>query len=847
MTDHVADIFPLTPAQAGMLVSTLREAEPGLYVVQMRFALSGQVDVARLTAAWDALVTRHEMLRTAIIWDTTSSPVNVILTDAAMPVEHVDLTHLLADQQLAAVTRFLTRDRRRGFELQRAPLSRVTLLDLGDGEQEMVWTHHHLILDGWSTAHVMEELWQLYVGGSLPNRPPGFRDFAVRIANASQRRRIDADAHWDHVISGGGARIDIDNPRSDRLDDPWTQCVLPIEADRLYLWDAAAQQHHTTRSTLVHAAWAMTLRAAGLGPDEVTFGTVVDSRGPDGADVVGLCVASTPMRIDFSDVPIVQWLRQISIERATSQELAGNLADHRRWSVDGSEAPFRYILAVEAYAHAGLSNPDVGDELAVRYLGVNESTEFALTAGLPAGDPCLKLTIDTRRIGVSDAAALLDRWAKFLDALATAPTAGTVTKVTATGPAFVWHTLPERIRALALEHPERPAFNDGAGFLMLGALVQEAEELAAHLCARGVRAGDRVGILSDGTAGVPIATLAILAVGGVVVLLDPRHPAPYRRAVIAEAGLSRILTPHPDVRPDWEGIDVDAVFGERAVPPEGHTPVCSSRADTAFLVYDGGSALLPRAARYNHADVISAAAESAALLGLTDGDDWVISRTGRGALSPWEMWIAPLTGGCTVLAAGTDDEDGDPDDRERLPHAGVAIDATDVESVLVSRPGVTSCVVRLDRIDRLEAVVTAAAPCSVRELNRALRSALPERLVPKVALAQDGGAPDANRQLQCEQDIRHLWSKVLDVRDVPLDTPFFDLGGDSLLLISVLSGLLNKGWTDVTMTDLFAYPTIRSLSKRLSRPAPAAFSPAARETTRPRRDAVAARRERRNL
>lgn len=846
MTDRIADIFPLTPAQAGMLVSILREPEPGLYVVQMRFALSGRVDVARLTAAWDALVARHQMLRTAIIWDKSSTPVNVVMTDAAMPVAHVDLKRQQKKAQSAEVSRFLTGDRRRGFDLTQAPLSRITLLDLGDGEQEMVWTHHHLILDGWSAALVIAELWRLYAGGDLPGAPPEFQRFAARIASETRLHRTEASSHWNHLIADGAARISIDKPQRDHLDDPWTHCNLPIGKERLDRWDAARHRHRTTRSTLAHAAWAMALREAGLGPDELIFGTVADSRGATGADVVGMCVASTPMRIKFTDMPVSQWLQQISIERAISQELAGDLSNYRRWTDHGSEVPFRYILAVEGYAHAGLSDPNAGDELAVRFLGVRESTEFALTAGMPPGNSSLKLTIDTRRISVANASNLLDRWAEALDALAAALPDQSVSNLVAQGPRCERLTLHEHVYALAAEKPGLPAFRDSAEVLTLSALVRDADAIATFLHAHGVHVGDRVGILSDGTVGVPIAMLAILAVGGVVVPLDPRHPAPYRRAVVAEAGLRRVLTPTPDVRPEWSGVVVDSISSLRSGPSHCSALVRSGCTDTAFLVYDGGSALLPRAAKYDHSDVVNAAACAASRLGLAAGSDWVISRASGGVTPPGEMWIAPLVGGCTVLEADGSDEYGVVDElrTSQLP-VSAEFDADDIERVLIGRPGIASCVVQLDPLNGLKAVVSATDSWSVRELTRAFRSALPERLVPRVELAEPGSVPNSTRQLQCERDLCRLWSRVLDLPDVPIDTPFFDLGGDSLLLFAVLSGLRGGGWTDVTMTDLFAYPTIRSLSERLARRVPAARVSAEQGITRSRRDAVAARRERR--
>jgi len=873
MTKSVLDIFPLTPAQAGMLISSLREPEPGLYVVQMRFSLAGELDEARLTRAWQSLGDRHEVLRTAIVWDNTSSPVNVVMAEAPMSIEHLDMSRLSPDARSAAVQDFLTRDRRRGFDLRRAPLSRITLLAYGCGEWEMVWTHHHLILDGWSTAHLMSEFWSLYTGKALSAPGHGFRGFASRVATTSEQRRAEADAHWAHLISGGAARIGIDRHQAEPSPDPWTERQLRVPPERLDRWDAGARRHGATRSTLVHAAWAMTLRAEGLGPDELTFGTVADNRGFDADDVVGLCVASTPMRVTFPDIPLSEWLRGVAVERATSQELAGNLADHRRWSDDGAEVPFRYILAVEGYAHAALSEPATGDCLEVHYLGVRESTEFAITAGMPTGDPCLKLTIDTRRVAVADAVSLLDRWAQALDHLAAAPSGRSLMELISPDRASsVWRTLPERIRALAFAHPARPAFRDASETLTLDELVRASGQIAAWLRNEGLGAGDRVGVLAQGSVAVPIAVLAILMAGGVVVPLDPRHPAPYRAAVISAAGVRRILTAHPDIRPEWAGVAVTAVSDLRGSARLGPQATWSGRAGQAFLIYDAGCALCPRATAYNHSDVMESASTTGASLGLGEGDHWVATRPDTGTMSPWETWVAPLSGGCTILAPGLQHK---PDEVVRLIEsepiavlgvsrresqeleavvegrarlmwaAGVAIDPADIESVLAGRSGVTSFVVRDDPDEGLQAVVSAAAPWTTRELTRALRSALPERLMPRVTLADAETGRDVTRQLRCEHDVHRLWSKVLETREVPLDTPFFDLGGDSLLLFAVLSGLRNEGWTDIDMTDLFAYPTIRSLARRLSRPAPVVPASSPPDVLTSRRAAVAARRERR--
>src|SRR5207253_8393314 len=118
--------------------------------------------LAAFEQAWQNLVQRHEVFRTAVVWESLPEPVQAIQAETPFGIRHLDWRSLNSDQQQRQFEALLEEDRRQGFDLQRPPLMRVTVIELDEARLRVVWSLHHMLLDGWSTAIVLDELFALY-------------------------------------------------------------------------------------------------------------------------------------------------------------------------------------------------------------------------------------------------------------------------------------------------------------------------------------------------------------------------------------------------------------------------------------------------------------------------------------------------------------------------------------------------------------------------------------------------------------------------------------------------------------------------------------------------------------
>ncbi|MGW3302907.1 condensation domain-containing protein [Streptomyces rubiginosohelvolus] len=467
--------WPLTPQQYGVVVESLVAPVPGRHVEQFQWWWRGTFDRECFQRAWEVLFRRHTVLRAAI--DDGTEPG---LYAAASVLPSVDwLTEDGGGEASDASWREVARhERARGFAANEAPLLRVTVRAEPEGHR-LLMTFHHALLDGWSVALLLEQLYEEYLAalaghpgtdngaGALPDtrgeQRPDLRDHAGWLAGRDTEA---ARAWWAERLSGReaasaavlpgtpdasggpgpaeGTGLDGDRSRAGDAPPPVRAEIDGASMDVLRVW---AAQHAATESNVLQAVWAALLWRCAAAPSaddtsspargRVRFGMTLSGRtaGTEGVrGIAGMLATSLPLDLPVDpDEPV-----SALVERA--REAALDLQDHEwasagqvhEWAgLPGGTSLFDSLLVVENYP---ASLHDVGRRLAESGAdvevptAVGARTAYALTtlAHRLGSDLVLDLVTDPQRIGAGDAARLRDLWAGALRRLAADPDGTTV-------------------------------------------------------------------------------------------------------------------------------------------------------------------------------------------------------------------------------------------------------------------------------------------------------------------------------------------------------------------------------------------------------------------------------------
>ncbi|MFJ3335011.1 non-ribosomal peptide synthase/polyketide synthase [Streptomyces sp. NPDC086766] len=654
---HVADVLPLTPLQAGMLFHGLVDTA-GAYFDRTAVRLSGVSDPRAFAAAWQQVADRTEALRTSVHWQGLPHPVQVVHHRVELPVTHLDWRHLTPGQRETETEELLAADRTAGMDLTTAPLTRVTLAALPGDEILLLWSSHHLILDGWSTGQLLTEVCERYAaltGGReapVPVRRP-FSDFVHWLHDQDEQA---AEAHWAGALAGFPARTPLPYDRT------------PAEAHRAraaatvhrYLDERvsarlrqAAARAGLTVNTVVEGAWALLL-ARHSGRDDVVFGTTVSGRPaelPGVEAMIGMFINTVPTRIRVSGGGVASWLRDVQ-ERQSDARRFDFLALPRIQAlseVPAGEALFDSMVVFENYPVDESATARTG--VRVEEVRADDAPTFPLCLRAHLGDRLgIDLAYDAGLFDTDTAERLAARLAAVLTALAD----GIESDARVTGLALLtgedrallqrWNA-PARQPAprspvelfaeQARRTPDAPAVRAGDTELTYRRLDDWSDAVASRLLAGGLRAEDRVALPMDRCAELVVAQLAVLKAGGAYVPVDARAPEDRRRALRERAGATAELT----------AADVAAAA---APVPDAPAPVPTDADRLAYVMFTSGSTGEPKAVAVRHRDVAALATDSR----FTGG---VCARVPLHSpvafdAATFEVWAPLLTGGCVVVA-----------------------------------------------------------------------------------------------------------------------------------------------------------------------------------------------------
>lgn len=485
-------VHPLTATQAGMLHHAMLAPEDPAYHEQMAVELEGVFDVERFRRALAVVVQRHAALRGSVRPRRDGS----FGWWVARQLEPEVQCETCAS---AAVRDRLGRDRAAGIDPHAAPPWRVLLLTLDDPRTLVVFTWHHLVLDGWSLMNVLRDLGQAYELGRIERAPPptlhAAQLHAERLASGEVARE-----HWRERLNGIEEPTALPlAPRSDLVSRPEErECVLRLGKQRVTGMQARLRALGITPACLLQAAWGILL-ARHAGADDALFGMTVSGRGGDGqsaADAVGLFVNTIPRRvlIDAAAAPAA-WLQ------AEQQRLEADLAFERTplpvaqaaSRVRAGSALFETLLVVENYPIDAALSGSLGGLRTVRTHGF-ERTSYALTLVFVPGDTWeLRLLGDARWPGSRAARGLLGRLGHVMRSLLdeavasmgvieAAPPAETLRRLRFEG--VVERDPPHLARMLASaleDHREQIAIEDGDTQVGHGTLLALAMRYAAVL------------------------------------------------------------------------------------------------------------------------------------------------------------------------------------------------------------------------------------------------------------------------------------------------------------------------------------------------------------------------------
>jgi amino acid adenylation domain-containing protein len=581
---RIQDIYPLSPMQESMLFHSLLDQESSAYFEQSAFSINGEVDISILEKSFQMLIDRYDIFRTVFRVDKVKEPLQFVLKHRKFKIHFEDISHLEAEERESWVQEFKVRDRKRGFDLTKDVLIRISLLQLSSRLNVLVWSFHHILMDGWCIAIIFKELIRIY--RSLlqgKGKPVGlepvipYKNYIKWLKKQDKQKGL---LYWTEYLDGCETQTSVpkirnharnkDNDEYQYTLEEFGFFVDPLETERLV---EIARENQVTINTIFQTLWGILVQRYNY-TEDVVYGVVVSGRPPgiNGVEtMVGLFINTVPVRIENRDVKtfsqLIQKVQQKvvklkSFEFLPLAEIQGcsplkmNLITH---AMGFENYPIqREVENISGeYGHGHENDHEPGIGFVLGKVDVYEQSNYDFNIVIVSGKRILvkfnynsseyeknyverisrqfqgviEQVIDHSNIDLSDIKIIRKEEKKQV-----------LYEFNRTETDYPREeTIHELFEEQVAQNPDRVAVVFEDSQITYNALDKKANRLAWRLRSRGVTAGHIVGLMTTPSLETMVGILGILKSGGAYLSLDPDYPRKRMDSILEDSQISILL------------------------------------------------------------------------------------------------------------------------------------------------------------------------------------------------------------------------------------------------------------------------------------------------------------------
>lgn len=744
----IADVYPLSPLQSGILYHSLRAEDASVYFLQFSYRINGRLVPSMVEQAFNELLKRHDILRTVFNYDDLANPVQLVLRERKIEFYLEDMSHLQTEEaREEAVKNFRKRDQARGFDLRKDVLMRVAVLQFSEEAFEVVWSFHHILMDGWCMSILIHEFLETY--NSLVHKRPvslaAVTPYKQYIQWLQSKDHAAVLAYWKKYLDG----FEQDTPLAGtinagnafELQEEWLVLDAPFtkEVEKL------AARLQVTVNAVVQAAWGLLLGYYN-DCDDVVFGTIVSGRPAEIRGIesmIGLFINAIPVRVQAgkhdSFSGLVKEIHNDGVEAINYSHC--QLADIQAASAAGNRL-LDHLLVFENYpiqeqiegiARSHGEETD-NEQLDVPSVNIFERSNYNLSLVIIPGEQLyFKFRYNRFAYEKEWIERLRGHFNQVLQQVIANPeiAAGQITLLTPAEQQTILQkgagkkinipakdTVVSIFEQKVLEYPQHTALAWEGGSFTYEELNSKANILAQTLLnTHHVQRGDCIAVMMERSPWAILSIIAILKTGAVYVPVDPGYPQDRISNILAQSSVKMMLT------------DSDTMFramefyqGEMLAPDiqfeelEQNTAnpcVEIKQDDVSYIIFTSGSTGTPNGVMITHRGQVNMYYSQKERFALTANDKILQFASLSFDASVWEISMALLSGAALVLVKKSQADD-----------ATVFADYIKKQQVsIVTLPPVYLNVVDISSVPSLRIIITAgeeARPEDVRKYSKQL-------------------------------------------------------------------------------------------------------------------------------